>query len=256
MRVVKWAMAMMSLVISAPGWGLELPATIDWARRIELSTPVSGIVQEVRGQPGSRVAKGELLYRLDPRRFALAVRAAQARVDRAKPAREEAQREMIRAEDLFERTVLSDHELQIANIALAEADAESRIAHAALEAARLDLEYSAVHAPFAGVILERHINQGQTVVSKLQALPLMILADTSAYIARTLVTEQQLRMIKKKAPMEVRLQDLVFKATPYRHWLEPVEHHEGNPRYRVDVLFHTQSSTMPYPGQKAVLIVP
>jgi multidrug efflux pump subunit AcrA (membrane-fusion protein) len=48
--------ARMSAALAA-GW----PATLEWARRVELGVPVSGVVQEVTVAPGQRVAAGTVL---------------------------------------------------------------------------------------------------------------------------------------------------------------------------------------------------
>ena len=51
--------------------------------------------------------------------------------------------------------MLSEHELQVAKIGLTSADAAVQAAQSALTQAQLDLEYSVIRAPFAGVVVQR-----------------------------------------------------------------------------------------------------
>ena len=107
-----------------------------------------------------------MLLRLDSRGFQAAVDGAEARLDRARPTLQEARREVERAQELYDLGVLSDHELQLTRIALSQADAEYRLGEAGLTQARLDLEYSALRAPFDGLVLETHVAAGETVVTR------------------------------------------------------------------------------------------
>ena len=45
----------------------DLPASLDWGKRVELSTPVSGVIQNVPVKPGQRVEKDTVLLKLDQR---------------------------------------------------------------------------------------------------------------------------------------------------------------------------------------------
>ena len=47
----------------------EFDGTLTWSKRVELSTPVNGIVQKVFSQQGKIAAKGDVLIQLDPRAF-------------------------------------------------------------------------------------------------------------------------------------------------------------------------------------------
>ena len=96
-------------------------ATLQWGQRAELGTLVSGVVAEVPVRAGQSVNKGALLVTLDDRGFRARVQGAQAAVTRTGVRFEEAKREQERAIELYDRTVLSEHERQLAEIALAEA---------------------------------------------------------------------------------------------------------------------------------------
>ena len=169
--------ALLLLLCAAPVWAAGTPGTLEWARRVELSTPVSGVVATVNVEPGDQVDKGEALVALDQRGFHAEVLRARADKRRLAQALAEAKRQRNRAQELYDRTLLSQHDLDLAKIAYTTARAKYEAADAALIQAMLDLEYSTVRAPFAGVVLARPAQVGQTVVSRLRSVPLVVRAE-------------------------------------------------------------------------------
>lgn len=139
------------------------------SRGTPIGVAVSGVVAEVLVSDGQRVNAGQLLLALDPRPFELKLAAARATVARLLPLRDERRRELERAEELYDRTVLSDVELQQARNAAdaAEARYEEAVQLAAL--AELDLEYSRVRAPFAGTVRDLAVGPGSVVVSRCES---------------------------------------------------------------------------------------
>lgn len=186
-RAIVW------LIVTAPAVPLagDLPAVIDWAKKVEMGTLVSGVVSEVYVRPGQQVKAGDKLLVLDQRGFATQVSRRSAEHRHAKALLSEAQREDERAVELYDRTVLSDFERNQALIALKAAQAKAEQARAALVDARLALERSVLHAPFDSTVLSVNIAPGQTVVSELQSTPLVTLADTRNFRARAQVDADQ-----------------------------------------------------------------
>ena len=166
------------LGLARPLAALEADGVVDWGREATLNAMVSGTVQEVAASRGQPIRQGDLLVRLDPRPFDLELAAARAAVDRATPRLEEARREAERAAELYDRTVLSQHELELARIALAEADADHRQALARLGQARLHKEYSEVRSPVDGLVTELLVGVGEAVVARDRAVPLARVAQT------------------------------------------------------------------------------
>jgi multidrug efflux system membrane fusion protein len=172
------------LLGAAPVVALELKAELDWARRAELGTPVKGVIQQINAEPGQHVAEGEVLLKLDQRGFKSRVTALQASVAHYTAELAEAEREQERAVELYDRTVLSDHELQVAKNNQVAARARYQEARNELEQAKLDLEYSELRAPYEAVIVSRRAEIGQTVIPDLQPVVLFVLADAKHMYAR------------------------------------------------------------------------
>ncbi len=248
---------MVFLMAASPAWAADVDATLDWVRRVELSTPVSGIVSEVLVEVGDRVAKGASLLRLDPRGFQARVVETEARLAREKENQEEAQRELERTDELYERTLIAEHEVQLARIELASAKARYQAAQARLTQARLDLEYSEVRAPFEGLVVRRAVALGQTVVTRLQGTPLLVLAEAGRMLARARVPVGEISRLQERQSLSVTVADHVYQGRIRHIALEsessPVA---GGPLYAVDVEFPVPSNVILRAGQPASVTLP
>lgn len=231
----------------------EFDAVINWSKRVELSTPVSGVVKNVFANPGDRVKKGDKLVKLDPRGFKANVEMAKANVTSQQALRDEAKREMERAQELYDRTVLSDHDLQTAKIGFATATAELKTAEATLVETQLELEYSTVNAPFDAVVISRHVEIGQTVVAELKPTVIIVVADAEHIIARVQIEQAALTKLNPGQNAEVTVQGKTFAGKIKYIGLEPLDK-EGK-TYSLDVEF-AAGDTILRAGQKAKVNIP
>ncbi|WP_127477803.1 efflux RND transporter periplasmic adaptor subunit [Sulfurivermis fontis] len=256
MKMTRGILVLCGLLASTALPAGEVTGSLQWLRRVELSTPASGVISQVAVNNGDEVQQGQLLLNLDPRGFNALVRKAESRVLSAREARDEAKRELERTSEMYDRTLLSDHELQLAKIALSNAEAELQAAEAERTLARLELEYSRVTAPFDGVILERRAEVGQTVVTRMQSVPLLVLAETGRMLARVEVSEQELAALRTGLDVQVRAGNKVFQGKVQRVGMEPVIAAGGVARYEVDVLFEYPRTERLRAGQSAVVVLP
>jgi multidrug efflux system membrane fusion protein len=162
-------------VTAAPA--AEYTAVLDWSQRAVLSTPVSGVIDSVSVAAGDRVEAGQRLLQLDQRPFESTLRDARAQLRKRRLQRDEAGRELARTRELYERRVISSHDLQVEEITFAAAESDYASAAAAVDAAKLELEYSTLGAPFAGIVLAVNVTAGMTVINAHQATPLVTLAQ-------------------------------------------------------------------------------
>ncbi len=142
---------------------------------LELGVLVSGVVDEVKVRPGQQVKAGEILLRLEAAPFRARLAVAQARVAARRAALDEARRDLTRAEELYEQTLLSDYELATARRAELEARADLAEAEAALTDARLALARSRLRAPVAGRVVAVRSWSGQAVQNACRIQPLVLL---------------------------------------------------------------------------------
>ncbi len=210
-----------------------LDARLHWLQRVVLGTPVSGVIAEVAAVPGQRVAQGEVLLRLESRPLQARVDGLAAeRIARADD-RDEARRERARAQELYDRTLLADHDLTLARIALARAEAALKTTEAQLAQARWELEYSQIRAPFDAWVVRRNAEPGQTVISNLQAEPLLVVARAGTMLARARVGAERLPVLAPGQALTVTVAGKAYAGRLQRIALEP----DADGRYAMDVRF-------------------
>lgn len=256
-RIVAAVLATVCLCSGAPvALAADVQATLDWVRRVELSTPVSGRIHEVRVDVGSRAAEGEVLLRLDERGFEASVRKARADLVAAREALAEAERELQRAEELHARTVLSLHDLQLAKLEYTRARSAAERAQAQLAQAELDLEYSVIRAPFPALVVQRRAQPGETVVTRLQSTPLLVVAEQGRLLARAAVDVEALRRMQVGESVPVRIGGRTYEGRITRLGLEPVSGPGEGSRYAVDVVFEVDPAAELRAGQGATVELP
>jgi RND family efflux transporter MFP subunit len=146
--------------------------------------------------PGGTLHEGDLLLRIDPRDYELAVRQRESDVARARQALrlEEGQQDVALREYELLGEVLEedDAELVLRQPQLEAARTAYDAALASLEKARLDLERTRVTAPFNAVVQEKLVDLG-AVVSASTALATLV--GTDACWVEVLVPEADLAWI-------------------------------------------------------------
>ncbi len=243
----------LSTTLAMQAAAVDLDGRLDWGARVELSPLVSGVVAEVAADAGQRVSKRQLLLRLDQGALQAAVREAEAQEAYLGKMRAEAERERERAQELYDRTLLSDHDLELALIAFARAEADYQAASARLAEARLKLEYSAIRAPFDGVVIAVNAVPGQTVITRLQSVPLVALGSTERMQVQVAVAEDALAELSPGQAVAVRTGTSRFDGRIDSIGYEPVA---GEPvRYPVIVSFEPGDAVL-RPGQRAVVTLP
>lgn len=144
--------------------------------RVELTTRVSGVVEEVLVKPGQRVAKGTVLARLDRTVLQARLEEAAAERQRAEAEEEDASREFERAQELYNRTVSSTSELEAATLRHTRAKAALAAANARFAIAKKNLADAELKAPFAGVVTAVPGLPGTVVAADCQPKPLVVLS--------------------------------------------------------------------------------
>ena len=141
----------------------------------QITSPVSGVIKKVYVQKGKTVNQGELLLEFDNTLINSNLAEAQAQLKLAKINLSEAKKELDRSNELYDRTVLSEHDLQLAKISYSKASAQHTAAKNKLTHAQWDKKHSKLYAPFNGRIIKVLSYQGQYVNNKLSAQTLLII---------------------------------------------------------------------------------
>jgi len=158
---------------------------------VDVSSELSGIIREVLVDFNSPVTKDQPLARLDTDRLEATVdssrahlAAAEASVLEAVATVKEKHLDFLRKQQLADRKVGSERDLEIAKAAYDRATAALASARADVSAAKADLKLqetnlakTCICSPINGVVLSRNVEPGQTVASSFQAPVLFTLAE-------------------------------------------------------------------------------
>jgi RND family efflux transporter MFP subunit len=178
-------------LFSAPLMAADHQSEVRWGDPVTLSSNLEVEVVQATARPGEQVKKGALLVQLDDGVLRARLAAVRAAVAHQMLLLKEAKSELQRSEELYERTLLSDHDLDMARIALAGADSGYQRASAELVAAQRDMAHARVVAPFDGVVLQRHVQTGETLNGRFNAVPLYTLVATEERMVRLVVPASQ-----------------------------------------------------------------
>ena len=154
---------------------LGLLASNALAADVELSTRVSGVVEDVYVQPGQSVKKGAVMLRLNKVIYQAQVLEAGAETERLRAEAAEAKRDLDRAEELYSRTVSSTTELDSAKLRHTRAQSALTVAEARATIAKKNLADTELKAPFNGVVAAVPAAPGVVVASDCQPRALIVL---------------------------------------------------------------------------------
>jgi multidrug efflux system membrane fusion protein len=155
----------------------EFNGRISAVESVELRPRVSGYIDRVAFDEGQEVAKGDLLFVIDPRPYRAALAQAQAALEQARSEAALARMQNARAQQLIEAKVISREEFESRQANSAGSDAAVRAAEAAVEAARLDLEFTQVRAPISGRAGRAHVTTGNLAQADATVLTTVVSLD-------------------------------------------------------------------------------
>lgn len=158
--------AEVGVVIVKPGaLGLtsELPGRTEASRVAQVRARVAGILQKRLFREGSEVKAGQALFAIDDAPYRAALASAQATQSRAEANLAQAQALAERYKPLVAANAISQQEFVNAVSAQKTAEADVAVAKAAVQTARLNVDYAAVTAPISGRIGRALVTEGALV---------------------------------------------------------------------------------------------
>lgn len=178
--------------------------TLNPVTSVQVGSQVSGQLKEVLVDFNAEVKAGQVIARIDPQTFEYRVNQAQADLDAARANAavqaaqvaqvqvnlQEAERVVVRNQDLVNKNFISAAELDRTRAAAQALQAQLNSAQAqvinaqalvrqraaSLAQARVDLERTVIRAPVSGLVVKRSVEPGQTVAASLQAPELFVIA--------------------------------------------------------------------------------
>lgn len=157
------------VVYSAPGY-------IEAVDRVELRPRVSGYLEKILFTEGASVTQGQILFLIDHRPYLAALSRAEALLQKAKTNANRTRLDSERANHLLAQKAISQEETQRRKSEAAIALSEVAAAQAAVDSARLDLQFTEIRAPISGRIGRAQVTSGNLVNSN-QPLAVIVAID-------------------------------------------------------------------------------
>jgi multidrug efflux system membrane fusion protein len=171
--------------------------TVEPYTTISIKPQVDGQLAEVHFQEGQRIRRGDLLFTIDPRPFEAALRQAEANVAREKADANNADTELKRRTGLLKQGFVSQDEYDQAFARATALRAAVKGDEAAVENARLQLQYCSIRSPVDGRVGQILVHAGNVV--KRNDTTLAVVNQIRPVYVSFSVPEQDLPEIRRRA---------------------------------------------------------
>lgn len=169
-------------------------ASIRGRQDVDIIPQISGRIMRLCVKDGESVSRGQTLAVIDQVSFQAALRTAVANVAAASARVETARIELSGKQSLFDRNIISDHELSVARNHLAVAQAELEQAKAHEADARNNLSYTEIKSPSDGVVGTLPYRIGALVSPTIEK-PFTVVSDNSEMYVYFSISENKLRQL-------------------------------------------------------------
>lgn len=209
---------------------VEATGTINAVTTVQVGSQVSGTISKLFVDFNSHVKAGQMLAKIDPSLFEGTLLQAQADLANARAnaaaskanlakaiaAETQAEADYKRYQGLASQGIISQQQLDVAKATadsdvaavsaakaqVTQADAQVKQKEAAVTVAQTNLNYTNIHSPIDGVVVNRTVDVGQTVAASLQAPNLFQIAqDLTKMQVYTSTDESDVGMIKVGQPV-------------------------------------------------------
>jgi len=178
---------------------IEAVGTVEPEHSVQVRAQVSGVLQSVLFKEGDKVKAGQLLFQIDPRTFEASYRQAQAQLARDEAQLENAKVQRDRLEPLLKREFITRQEFDVAVTSTKSLEATVAADRALVEQARIQVEFSRIHAPISGRTGALAVKPGNLVAAGAGGggAPLVTINSTDPILVSFSIPERQLDEIRR-----------------------------------------------------------
>jgi membrane fusion protein, multidrug efflux system len=163
---------------------------------VSVKARVDGQIVAVNFQEGQPVKKGAVLFRIDPRPYQAALRQAEANALRDAAARDQARSQAKRYQELLDKNFVSKEAYAQIRTNAETAEATAKASEAALENARLNLEYCTIASPIDGYAGKVLLQTGNLARAN-DVNPLVVINQVTPIYVNFAIPEQNLPDVRK-----------------------------------------------------------
>jgi membrane fusion protein, multidrug efflux system len=187
---------------------LAATGTVEPLEAVAVQAQVGGILRRVAFKEGDEVKQGQVLFEIDPRPYRAALEQAQAALARDRAQAANAAQEVQRYETLVQKQYVTQQQYEQVKTTAATSQAALAGSQAALDQARLNLQYATIRAPISGRTGSLLLREGNLVRSG-SSEPLVMINRLRPILVRFAVPAANLPLIR-----EHKGQDVVVRAEP------------------------------------------
>ena len=151
--------------------------TIEPIVQVEVGTQVSGIINHIYVDYNSVVKKGEVIAELDKTTLEADLASSSATLQSNKTEYEYQAKNFLRIKGLHEKKMVSDTDYETAEYQYNKAKSSYEKSQSDITKARQNLEYATIYSPIDGVVIDRAVEEGQTVAASFNTPTLFTIAN-------------------------------------------------------------------------------
>ena len=150
--------------------------TVEPVTEVEVGTQVSGIIAHLYADYNDVVKAGQLIAEMDKINLTAELKASEAQLASSKSDYEYQQKNYARNKVLYEKELISDADYETATYNYEQAKAAYEQNQASMVQVRQNLEYATITSPIDGVVINRAVEEGQTVAAGFETPTLFTIA--------------------------------------------------------------------------------
>jgi HlyD family secretion protein len=177
--------------------------TIEAVTSIEVGTQVSGIIEKIYVDFNDNVRQGQLLAQLDKKQLTAQLEQSRASLDQAQAQLTYQEATYSRLKVLYEKKLIAQSDYDQALYNYENAKSSVKNAQSSYDRNKVNLDYSTINSPIDGVVLNRAIEEGQTVAASFNTPTLFtIVNDLTQMEVETSVDEADIGKVKEGQRVE------------------------------------------------------
>lgn len=150
--------------------------TVEPVTEVEVGTQVSGIIDKLYADYNDVVKAGQLIAEMDKVNLKAELASAQAQLASSKSEYEYQQKNYARSKVLFDKKLISDSDYETATYNYEKSKAAYEQSQASMVKVNRNLEYATITSPIDGVVINRAVEEGQTVAAIFETPTLFTIA--------------------------------------------------------------------------------
>ncbi len=151
--------------------------TVEAMNTVEIGTQISGTIEKIYADYNDKVSAGQILAEMDLKLLNTNLNSAQANLGISEAQLYQAKDEYERNRILYEKNVISNKEYTNSKYAYNQALSAKKAAAAAVKNIKVRMGYAHITSPINGTVIERSVEEGQTVAASFATPTMFIIAE-------------------------------------------------------------------------------